>query len=205
MKVLVVEYLISLRHAIKLMRALNLVKKHAVWGYYFNLQETSFKVTRTTGLIPDQEDMLFSENYKLGTPLYHLKVFRDKENKRPCEAATPNDNPPLTSEAKLVLERLLSGVTLQKLIDHVNSTIQGRSMKTDEEYELLVKQVVYRVKQALATFKDEPDNIRQKLNKLVIQEIVTSLNGSNQITCIEGAGLIKEIQEPGSAGPINTQ
>lgn len=196
MKVLIVEYVISLRHAARIVRTLTKVKKHAAWGYYFDLQELPYRLTLQSAL-PEQLKMLYSEKYKHTTQLYHLKVFRDKEDKRPCEAEPPIDVPPLTAEAKLVLERLMLGVSLKELIDHANS-IQGQWMKTDEEYQLLIKQVTYRIKQALEAFKGEPEHIQKQLNRIVLQQVVNFISGTPEAAIIEGNGLIRPIDEPSS-------
>jgi hypothetical protein len=87
MKVLVVQYLISLRHALKIVAAFK-VKKHAKHGYYFELTETELLATsfpngdipRKWCLGPAERKLLYSHGYKPDTPLFHLQVFRDKED-----------------------------------------------------------------------------------------------------------------------------
>jgi hypothetical protein len=67
-------------------------------------------------------------------------------------------------------------------------------MKTDAELETLVKQAAWRVLQAFELFKDEPAHVRQQAEQLIMQHVQRFRNGEQ--VGIEGAGLVKEIQEP---------
>jgi hypothetical protein len=76
-------------------------------------------------------------------------------------------------------------------------------MKSDQEYDLLVKQTAYKIIQALSVFQDEPAHIRSQAHQVVMNRVRSILEGSENLI-VEGHGLVTEVPEPGQTDPINT-
>lgn len=82
MKVLVVEFYISLPHALNMIKKLS-IKRHAALGFYYDLQESDLliKERHYRWEIEKSYPKLYSSKYPAYTQLWNLKIYRDVPDK----------------------------------------------------------------------------------------------------------------------------
>lgn len=70
-------------------------------------------------------------------------------------------------------------------------------MKTAKQYNEMAQAAAYKIARALSPVDNEPDDVRQRLEQIIMQRVSLMREGSQMV--IEGDHLVKEKVEPAPA------